>query len=71
MAAKIIPMKHNPVSLHSSSMFNSAEDQYNFKALVAKHYDTKAPKDNEFVMKSEVFYGLHTRYEGTGTKDYP
>lgn len=55
MAAKIIPMKHNPVSLHSAKTFNLS-GQNDFKPNMEKHHDTKPPKDNTFNMKGYEFY---------------
>jgi hypothetical protein len=56
MAAKIIPMKHNPVSLHSPASFNfNPQENNNFKRSVDQFHDTKAPKDNIFAMKSSGY----------------
>lgn len=56
MAAKIIPMKHNPVSLHSPASLNfNPQENNNFKRSVDQFHDTKAPKDNIFAMKNTSF----------------
>ena len=55
MAVKIIPMKHNPVSLHSARSFNLSWENV-FKRNVEKYHDTKPPKDNIFVMRYSALY---------------
>jgi hypothetical protein len=55
MAVKIIPMKHNPVSLHSARSFNLSWENV-FKRNVEKYHDTKPPKDNKFVMVNSYMY---------------
>eukprot|EP00029_Vermamoeba_vermiformis_P012021 TRINITY_DN6831_c0_g1_i1.p1 TRINITY_DN6831_c0_g1~~TRINITY_DN6831_c0_g1_i1.p1 ORF type:complete len:383 (+),score=49.67 TRINITY_DN6831_c0_g1_i1:44-1150(+) len=69
MAAKIIPMKHNPVSLYSSKSFNS-QARNEFKRDVEQYHDTKPPKDNFYERKGGFQFGYSRLVAANGKGEF-